>query len=120
MPIQRQINNIKLPDSCTIYKDTKVKFSDVNWEHISGEKVIICDGGCEYVKQYVEEHNSENQLKNIDICEYSGMSSDWIYNSDYDDTYLSLSDEEKQKYVKIYYFKEVIGTLWYYADIYLP
>lgn len=104
-PILSQINNLNLPEGCEEVHPAKVRWSDVNWEHIEGEKIIKCDLGYEAAKEYIESHNTKEQLAHISIYEYGGMSSDPIYDAEYDRQYEKQPKEERAKYVKISYFR---------------
>lgn len=104
-PILSQINNLNLPEGCEEVHPAKVRWSDVNWEHIEGEKIIKCDLGYEAAKEYIESHNTKEQLAHISIYEYGGMSSDPIYDAEYDRQYEKQPKEERDKYVKISYFR---------------
>lgn len=106
-PILSQIDNLNLPEGCEEVHPAKVRWSDANWEHIEGEKIIKCDLGYEAAKQYIESHNTKEQLEYIRIHEYGGMVSDPIYDAEFDRQYEKQSREEKDKYVKISYFRRL-------------
>ena len=104
-PILSQINNLNLPEGCEEVHPAKVRWSDVNWEHIEGEKIIKCDLGYEAAKEYIQSHNTKEQLEHIRISQYGGMSSDPIYDAEHDRQYMKQPREERAKYVKITYFR---------------
>lgn len=104
-PILSQINNLNLPEGCEEVHPAKVRWSDVNWEHIEGEKIIKCEMGYEAAKEYIESHNTKEQLAHIRINQYGGMSSNPIYNAEFDRQYKKQPREEKSKYVEISYFR---------------
>lgn len=104
IPIVWRMETLKLPEGCkTVYK-TKIWISDVYWLHIKGEKVIKCDMGYEAVKTYIEEHNSEEALKCIDIYPYGGMSDIAIYDSQNDEAFWQQPDRDN--YITISYFRK--------------
>ena len=104
IPIIWRVETLKLPEGCkTVYK-TKIWISDVYWLHIKGEKVIKCDMGYEAVKTYIEEHNSEEALKYIDIYPYGGMSDIAIYDSQNDEAFWQQPDRDD--YITISYFRK--------------
>lgn len=121
IPVILSINEIKLPENCEIIYDTKVEFSDVYESKILGEKVIRCDEGYEYVKNYVEENNSLAQLEYITVIKYFGMLDDAVYYSDFDTNFemKSMSEDDINQYVKIRYRKEICGMPWHYIDIFI-
>lgn len=102
-----QIDDINLPERCEVIHPARVRWSDVNWEHIEGEKIVKCELGYEETKEYIESHNSKEQLEHIRIYVYGGMFSDPIYNAERDREYEKQPKEEKGKYVKISYFKRL-------------
>lgn len=106
-PVISQIDDINLPERCEVIHPARVRWSDVNWEHIEGEKIVKCELGYEETKEYIESHNSKEQLEHIRIYEYGGMFSDPIYNAERDREYEKQPKEEKGKYVKISYFKRL-------------
>lgn len=106
-PILSQIDNLNLPEGCEEVHPAKVRWSDANWEHIEGEKIIKCDLGYEETKQYIESHNTKEQLEYIRISDYAGMTSNPIYDAEFDRKYKKQSKEEKAKYVKISYFRRL-------------
>lgn len=119
LPVILTINSLKVPEDAEVLYDTKVIFSDVYESKILGEKVIKCDEGYNYVKNYVEENNSLSQLQYINVAEYFGMTDDAVYFSDFDDNFdlQNMSAEEMNKYVKIRYKKEIFAMPWHYIDI---
>ena len=121
IPVILSINGIKLPENCEVIYDTKVEFSDVYEDKILGEKVVRCDEGYEYVKNYVEENNSLSQLEYVNIVEYFGMTDDAVYYPDIDTNFKSksMSEDERDQYIKIRYRKEIFGMPWHYMDIYI-
>lgn len=104
IPIIRRMEALKLPEGCKTIYNTKIWISDVYWLHIKGEKVIKCDMGYEAVKTYIEEHNSEEALKNIDIYPYGGMSDIAIYDSQNDEMFWQQPDRDN--YITISYFRK--------------
>ena len=74
IPVIKKIEQLNIPDGCETMCETKVRISDVYWEHVKGEKVIKCSLGYEATKEYIETHNSEKVLEYIDI--YAQVSGD--------------------------------------------
>ncbi len=105
IPVHNHIDSINLPENCDIYKKTKVEWSDVYVPHIIGEKVVKCDLGWEYVRDYVKNNNSSESLNNITICDYFGMSDDYIYSPELDND--NLSKDDYNKYALIKYVKNL-------------
>ncbi len=105
MPAVWRMETLKLPKGCKTVYHTKIRITDVYWLHIDGEKVIKCDMGYEAAKAYIEENNSAKQLEHINISWYGGMSSDPIYDAEYDESF--WQQEDREDYVKISYFKKL-------------
>lgn len=104
IPVILCMESLNLPeDSRTVYR-TKIQISDVYWLHTKGEKVIRCDAGYEAAKVYIEEHNSGNILKYIDIYPYGGMSDLAIYDSQNDEAFWQQPDQEN--YIVISYLRK--------------
>lgn len=104
-PVISQIDGINLPEGCEVIHPARVRWSDTNWEHIEGEKIVKCELGYEETKKYIESHNSKEQLEHIRIHAYGGMSSNPIYDAERDREYKNQSMEEKDKYAVISYFR---------------
>lgn len=105
LPFVMKMESLDLPEECeTVYR-TQIRMSDVYWLHIEGEKVIKCDLGYEAAKEYIELHNSEAKLTDIEIYEYAGMSDCAIYNSEFDNEFRIQPDSDN--YIKIRYFKKL-------------
>lgn len=104
IPVVCRMEMLKLPENCETVYHTKIRISDVYWLHIKGEKVIKCDMGYEFAKLYIEENNSSEALKYINIYPYEGMSDIAIYDSQYDETFWQQPDRDK--YIKISYFRK--------------
>lgn len=105
IPVAWNMETLKLPKGCKTVHHTKIRITDVYWLHIEGEKVIKCDMGYEAVEAYIEEHNSAENLKYIKISWYGGMSSDPIYDAEYDEAF--WEQEDRDDYVKICYFRKL-------------
>ena len=104
IPVLWRIESLELPKGCKTVYQSKVQISDVYWLHIKGEKVIKCDIGYEAAKEYIEEHNSAEELKDIRIDPYGGMSDTAIYDSQFDETFWQQPDRDD--YIIISYFKK--------------
>lgn len=105
IPIVYCMETLKLPENYETVYHTKIRISDVYWLHIKGEKVIKCDMGYELAKLYIEENNSPEALKYINIYPYEGMSDIAIYDSQYDEIFWQQPDRDK--YIKISYFRKL-------------
>lgn len=105
IPVAWRMETLKLPKWCETVYHTKIRITDVYWLHIEGEKVIKCDMGYEAVKAYIEEHNSAKKLEHISVSWYGGMSSDPIYDAEYDEAFWQQADQDN--YVKICYFRKL-------------
>lgn len=104
IPILWRIESLELPKGWETVYQTKIWISDVYWFHIKGEKVIKCDIGYEAAKEYIEEHNSVEELKDIRIDPYGGMSDTAIYDSQFDETFWQQPDRDD--YITISYLKK--------------
>lgn len=104
IPVIWRIETLDLPeDSKTVYH-TKIRISDVYWLHTKGEKVIRCDVGYEAAKAYIEEHNSMEVLRYIDIYPYGGISDLALYDSQNDEVFWQQPDRDN--YITISYLRK--------------
>lgn len=115
-----RIESLNMPDGITVYGQTKAEASDIYWVHMRAEKVIICDGGPEYVQKYLEENNSDLALMNIDVENFTGMTDMCMYDFD------MLPQEERDRiladdsdrYVRIVYEHKYfwLPVSWYFIE----
>ena len=105
MLVARRIEMLEIPEGSEIVYPTKIWISDVYWIHIKGEKVIKCDMDYKAAKEYIEEHNSERALKNIDVYPYGGMSDIAIYEAEFDEMFWQQPDQDN--YITISYLRKV-------------
>ena len=114
------VENLKLPEDCTVYFPTSAYASDIYWVHARAEKVVYCDKGEAYIKQYLEENNPSTKLIHIHVTDMGGMSD--MDKFDFDN--LPKEDQDRilndgyQKYVRIVYEKKYpwFPTAWYFYD----
>ncbi len=102
-PVQT-IKGLSLPDGCETVHPIRVCYSDVYYDKILGEKVILSSMTYDETVRYIEKNNSEEQLENISFVRYGGMSDDYIYDSEDD---IFVAPEQYDYYVKIEYVKEL-------------
>lgn len=107
---ERAIEAVKLPEDTRVFLKTRAEQSEVNWEHVRGEKVVFCENGTEYVRLFVEENNDPEKLKYIRVWSMDTPDDMSIYA--YDRMGSNPVDKETQKkmlfdgmdkYVKILY-----------------
>ena len=107
---ERAIEAVKLPEDTQVFLKTRAEQSEVNWEHVRGEKVVFCENGTEYVRLFVEENNDPEKLKYIRVWSMDTPDDMSIYA--YDRMGSNPVDKETQKkmlfdgmdkYVKILY-----------------
>lgn len=104
IPVIWRMETLALPEGSKTVYHTKVQISDVYWLHTKGEKVIRCNVGYEAAKAYIEEHNSKEVLKYIDIYPYGGTSDLAIYDSQGDELFWQSPHQED--YITISYLKK--------------
>lgn len=104
------VDAVILPEDTEVFFRTRAEQSDVNWDHVRAEKVVFCEKGTEYVRQFVEENNEPDKLKYINVWSLNTPDEMSIYG--YDRMGSSPVDKETQKkmlfdgldkYVKILY-----------------
>ena len=105
IPVLVQIESLHLPTGYETVYPVKVRISDVYWLHIKGEKVIKCDLYAQAAREYIEAHNSNEKLKDIQIYAYEGMSDIAIYDAEYDEEFQKKPDRDH--YIVISYFRKI-------------
>ena len=105
IPVFIRIETLDLPEGCETVYPVKVHISDVYWLHVKGEKVIKCDLDYREAKEYIETHNSEAELKYIQIYECDGMSDIAIYDSELDEDFWKQPDRDH--YITISFFRKL-------------
>ena len=105
IPVLVRIESLHLPTGYETVYPVKVRISDVYWLHIKGEKVIKCDLDAQAAMEYIEAHNSNEKLKDIQIYAYEGMSDIAIYDAEYDEEFQKKPDRDH--YIVISYFRKI-------------
>ncbi|RKM55808.1 hypothetical protein D6853_09690 [Butyrivibrio sp. X503] len=113
-----KIECLDMPDDITVYGETKAEASDIYWVHMRAEKIIVCDGGPEYVQEYLEKNNSEFALRNIDVEYFTGMTDTCMYDFDMLPDYEieKIIADDSDRYVRIVYEHKYfwLPISWYY------
>ena len=104
------INSLNIPESATVFLETKSEVSDIYYYHVRAEKIIRCEEGSEYFIQYVKEHNSPLALSHIDVYDIGGMSDMTIYEYGYLGSGLdeAIAEDGFDKYIHVNYVRPLL------------
>lgn len=100
-PAKQSLNGLNVPVGSLILRPAKVKFSDVYWWKVLGEKIIESPLSYEETLEYIEEHNTKEQLEYIRIFPVNAMLDDFVYWED------NIYTETGESAVRIFYWKEL-------------
>ena len=103
-----KLDAVALPEDVIPVLATKAKISDVNWLHVRAEKVVFCDRGTDYVRDYVKGHNTPETLEYISICSFDALSDMRVYDYDWirdEELKRKIREDGFDKYVLIVYMK---------------
>ncbi|MBO4470510.1 MAG: hypothetical protein J5841_02050 [Clostridia bacterium] len=102
----RNFEKLNLPPDASVFLDTKGEFSDVGWSHYTVEKVIRCEQGLDYVRNYMLENNKASDLYGVRVGPFDTLSVMDIYNYDKldDETARAVRADGLDKYIHIEYW----------------
>ena len=61
---------LQLPEGTTVYQGTRIEANDINWAHCVVEKVVRCEQGLDWFREYLKEHNTVKQLEGVNVCPF--------------------------------------------------
>ena len=64
---------LQLPEGTTVFLGTRITANDINWEHCIVEKVVRCEQGLDWFREYLKEHNSNEKLRGVNVCPFDVM-----------------------------------------------
>ena len=64
---------LHLPEGTTVFQGTRITANDINWEHCIVEKVVRCEQGLDWFREYLKEHNSNEKLRGVNVCPFDVM-----------------------------------------------
>ena len=66
-----KIDGLQLPEDTTVYLNTRIEANDINWVHCVVEKVVRCEQGLDWLREYMKEHNTVEQLEGVNVCPFN-------------------------------------------------
>ena len=78
---------LQLPEDTTVYLGTRIEANDINWAHCVVEKVVRCEQGLDWFREYLKEHNTVEQLEGVNVCPFDVLNDmnhycyDWLKES---------------------------------------
>ena len=102
----KKFEALKLLPDAEVFLDTKGEFSAVNWSHYTVEKVIRCEQGLDYVRNYVLENNDPSDLTAVLVLPFDSLTDMNIYSFDSldDETRRMIREDGLDKYIRIEYW----------------
>ena len=97
---------LQLPEDTTVFQGTRITANDINWEHCIVEKVVRCEQGLDWFREYLKEHNSYERLKNVIVCPFDVMSDMEHYCCDNlkEPGYSKVREDGVEKYIIMQYW----------------
>ncbi|QUC66278.1 hypothetical protein [Aristaeella hokkaidonensis] len=97
---------LQLPEDTTVYLGTRIEANDINWAHCVVEKVVRCEQGLDWFREYLKEHNTVEQLEGVNVCPFDVLNDmnhycyDWLKES----ARREVREDGIEKYIIIKYW----------------
>ena len=97
---------LQLPEDTTVYLGTRIEANDINWTHCVVEKVVRCEQGLDWFREYLKEHNTVEQLEGVNVCPFDVLNDmnhycyDWLKES----ARREVREDGIEKYIIIKYW----------------
>ena len=97
---------LQLPEDTTVYLGTRIEANDINWAHCVVEKVVRCEQGLDWFREYLKEHNTVEQLEGVNVCPFDVLNDmnhycyDWLKES----ARREVREDGIEKYIIIQYW----------------
>ena len=62
---------LQLPEGATGFLGTRIVANDICWNHCVVEKVVRCEQGLDWLREYMKEHNTVEQLEGVNVCPFN-------------------------------------------------
>ena len=101
-----KIDGLQLPEDTTVYLGTRIEANDINWAHCVVEKVVRCEQGLDWFREYLKEHNTVEQLEGVNVCPFDVLNDmnhycyDWLKES----ARREVREDGIEKYIIIKYW----------------
>ena len=67
---KNKIDGLQLPEGTTGFLGTRIVANDICWNHCIVEKVVRCEQGLDWFREYLKEHNTVEQLEGVNVCPF--------------------------------------------------
>ena len=67
---KNKIDGLQLPEGTTGFLGTRIVANDICWNHCVVEKVVRCEQGLDWFREYLKEHNTVEQLEGVNVCPF--------------------------------------------------
>ena len=101
-----RIDGLQLPEGTTVYLKTRITANDICWDHWVVEKVVRCEQGLYWFREYLKKHNSYEQLKGVNVCPFDVMDDMEHYCLERlkEPAYSEVREDGAEKYIIIEYW----------------
>ena len=97
---------LQLPEDTTVYLGTRIEANDINWVHCVVEKVVRCEQGLDWFREYLKEHNTVEQLEGVNVCPFDVLNdmNHYCYDNLNEPKASEVREDGVEKYIIIQYW----------------
>ena len=97
---------LQLPEDTTVYLGTRIEANDINWAHCVVEKVVRCEQGLDWFREYLKEHNTVEQLEGVNVCPFDVLNdmNHYCYDNLNEPKASEVREDGVEKYIIIRYW----------------
>ena len=97
---------LQLPEDTTVYLGTRIEANDINWAHCVVEKVVRCEQGLDWFREYLKEHNTVEQLEGVNVCPFDVLNdmNHYCYDNLNEPKASEVREDGVEKYIIISYW----------------
>ena len=97
---------LQLPEDTTVYLGTRIEANDINWAHCVVEKVVRCEQGLDWFREYLKEHNTVEQLEGVNVCPFDVLNdmNHYCYDNLNEPKASEVREDGVDKYIIIQYW----------------
>ena len=82
------------------------KRKDISWHHCVVEKVVRCEQGLDWFREYLKEHNSYERLKGVNVCPFDVLDAmeHYCYDNLKEPRHSEVREDGVEKYIIMEYW----------------
>ena len=100
---------LQMPEGATGFLGTRIVANDINWVHCVVEKVVRCEQGLDWFREYLKEHNTVEQLEGVNVSPFNVLDDMGHY------CYDNLNEPEAREVLEDGVEKYMIIQYWVYS-----